>query len=90
MTGGGFGGCTVNLVAPAAVDAFEQTMKEAYKERFNIDPNIFRCIPGPGAAEITKIVLRTFVRSGTIPVSSNRSAPPGLQPSSETQSGSSA
>ncbi|MDQ1468769.1 MAG: galactokinase [Bryobacterales bacterium] len=54
MTGGGFGGCTVNLVAPAAVDAFEQAMRDAYKQRFNIDPNIFRCIPGPGAAEITK------------------------------------
>jgi galactokinase len=54
MTGGGFGGCTVNLVAPAAVDAFERTMKGIYKEQFNIDPSIFRCVPGPGASEITK------------------------------------
>jgi galactokinase len=54
MTGGGFGGCTVNLVEPAAVDAFEKAMKAAYKERFNIDPDVFRCVPAPGAAEITK------------------------------------
>jgi galactokinase len=54
MTGGGFGGCTVNLVAPAAVDAFEQSMRVAYKERFSIDPSIFLCIPGPGAAEVSE------------------------------------
>jgi galactokinase len=49
MTGGGFGGCTVNLVAPERAAAFEHAMKAAYRQRFQIDPTIFRCVPGPGA-----------------------------------------
>ena len=35
MTGGGFGGCTVNLVAPDRVDAFEGNITEAYRRTFN-------------------------------------------------------
>jgi len=38
MTGGGFGGCTVNLVAPEAVAAFEAGVREAYQARFGIVP----------------------------------------------------
>lgn len=37
MMGGGFGGCTINLVKVAAIAQFEEEMKQAYKERFNID-----------------------------------------------------
>lgn len=37
MMGGGFGGCTINLVKVAAIAQFEEEMKLAYKERFNID-----------------------------------------------------
>lgn len=40
VTGGGFGVCTVNLVAAGAV------------ERFRIAPAIFRCVPAAGAGEI--------------------------------------
>jgi galactokinase len=49
MTGGGFGGCTVNLVAPDEVEKFERIIRSAYQDRFHIDPVIFRCVPGPGA-----------------------------------------
>jgi len=52
MTGGGFGGCTVNLVAPDAVDRFRDQIRARYMERFRIDPAIFRCVPSQGAGEI--------------------------------------
>ena len=38
MTGGGFGGCTVNLVRPDALDTIERTLGPAYFERFGIQP----------------------------------------------------
>jgi galactokinase len=52
MTGGGFGGCTVNLVAADAVDRFREQIRARYMERFRIDPAIFRCVPSAGAGEI--------------------------------------
>jgi galactokinase len=51
MTGGGFGGCTVNLVAPDAVERFEDSIRTRYRERFRLDPAIFRCNPAEGAGE---------------------------------------
>lgn len=51
MTGGGFGGCTVNLVEPEAKDRFEHEIRLRYRERFGIEPAIFRCIPSEGAGE---------------------------------------
>ncbi len=53
MTGGGFGGCTVNLVDPQAVEHFEQQVRGLYRERFHIDPAIFRCVPAAGAGEVS-------------------------------------
>jgi galactokinase len=52
MTGGGFGGCTVNLVAPDAVEHFQKLIRMRYQERFRIDPAIFRCHPSEGAGEV--------------------------------------
>jgi galactokinase len=52
MTGGGFGGCTVNLVRPDTAERFQREVKAAYKERFNIDPAIYRCVPSEGAGEL--------------------------------------
>ena len=52
MTGGGFGGCTVNLVAPNRLEAFKRHITEAYRRRFNIEPDIYDCVPAAGAAEI--------------------------------------
>jgi galactokinase len=52
MTGGGFGGCTVNLVRPDAVHLFEREIKSVYQERYKIDPAVFRCKPSQGAAEL--------------------------------------
>jgi galactokinase len=52
MTGGGFGGCTVNLVRPDAAEHFQREIKREYQERFNIDPAVFRCVPSQGAGEL--------------------------------------
>lgn len=37
MMGGGFGGCTINLVKVQDIERFDAEMKRAYKTRFNID-----------------------------------------------------
>ncbi|AKQ46726.1 galactokinase [Rufibacter radiotolerans] len=37
MMGGGFGGCTINIVKLTHLDAFTQDMTKAYKEKFGID-----------------------------------------------------
>ena len=49
MTGGGFGGCTVNLLKPDAVAHFKQVVTDAYRERFNLTPQLIRCNPSDGA-----------------------------------------
>lgn len=54
MTGGGFGGCTVNLVAEERVPYFYEVIIESYKKRFGIHPELFVCVPAEGAGEITK------------------------------------
>ncbi|MBI5283003.1 MAG: galactokinase [Candidatus Solibacter usitatus] len=52
MTGGGFGGCTVNLVAPGAVEAFEREIKARYQTRWGLDPAVYRCTPSAGARRV--------------------------------------
>ena len=53
MTGGGFGGCTVNLVAPDRVEEFQEALASAYQERFSLTPAFYDCIPGPGAGRVS-------------------------------------
>ena len=50
MTGGGFGGCTVNLVKAEAVDTFAKTVRESYSRDTGHDPEVYVCEPGPGAS----------------------------------------
>jgi len=52
MTGGGFGGCTVNLVRPDAAERFQREIRSRYKERFNIDPAIYPCRTSQGAGKL--------------------------------------
>jgi galactokinase len=52
MTGGGFGGCTVSLVAPKAVANFEKEISSRYLARWNLKPMIFRCTPSAGARRV--------------------------------------
>ncbi|HEY3937797.1 MAG TPA: galactokinase [Bryobacteraceae bacterium] len=52
MTGGGFGGCTVNLVAPEAIETFKKSLTSAYQERFGKAPVFYICKPAPGAGPV--------------------------------------
>ena len=52
MTGGGFGGCTVNLVAPEAEAAFRQQLTEAYETKFQLRPVFYDCEPAAGAGRV--------------------------------------
>jgi galactokinase len=53
LTGGGFGGCTVNLVAAANVEAFTQAMRFGYLEATGITPEIYASRASGGAHAIT-------------------------------------
>jgi galactokinase len=53
MTGGGFGGCTVNLVRPDAVGRFQEQITKRYEERYAITPTIITCVPSEGAGRCT-------------------------------------
>jgi galactokinase len=48
MTGGGFGGCTVNLVKKAYVDAFEAAVSQGYQKQTGIQPDIYSCAAADG------------------------------------------
>lgn len=50
QTGGGFGGCTLNIVHENAVDAFKQNAAAAYKKEFNINLEAFEVQPSGGTA----------------------------------------
>jgi galactokinase len=50
MTGGGFGGCTVNLVRTERVDAFCAAVAAGYEAESGGRPAIQVCIPSDGAA----------------------------------------
>ena len=52
MTGGGFGGCTVNLVEAECVERFRATVGRAYGDARKLTPRIFCCVPSAGVAEI--------------------------------------
>ncbi len=41
MMGGGFGGCTINLVENNAVDSVSEKVKKAYTEKFGFEPKIY-------------------------------------------------
>ena len=49
MTGGGFGGCTVNLVREECASAFEAEMARTYQQATGIAPDIYVCEPAQGA-----------------------------------------
>ena len=50
LTGGGFGGCTVNLLTREAVPDFRTRIREAYRYSYGIDPQVLLCEPGNGAS----------------------------------------
>ena len=52
LTGGGFGGCTINLVQKEHTAAFAETLKSRYKKAMQIDPEIHICHASSGAHPI--------------------------------------
>ena len=52
MTGAGFGGCTVTLIAENQVDAFVESLGSAYEERFGFRADFYVAEIGDGAREL--------------------------------------
>lgn len=53
MTGGGFGGCTINLVRDDAVENFLAEVPAAYFAQTAINPAVYVCSAVAGAGEVT-------------------------------------
>jgi len=49
MMGGGFGGCTLNLIRSDCAAAFQADITQMYAETTGITPEIYICEPGEGA-----------------------------------------
>ncbi len=52
MTGGGFGGCTINLVESKMTLEFQTTIAREYEKRTGLSPQIFVCCAAGGASEL--------------------------------------
>jgi galactokinase len=52
MMGGGFGGCTINLVKKAGAEDVIKRISQKYKERFGIDTEVYRTAAADGAKKI--------------------------------------
>ena len=48
MTGGGFGGCTINLVNAAELGGFRRSVAEQYEAATGLRPGIYVCEPSAG------------------------------------------
>jgi galactokinase len=53
MTGGGFGGCTVSLVAADRVESISRRLRDAYAGRTGLEPELFATRPADGARALT-------------------------------------
>ena len=51
MTGGGFGGCTVNLVQADGLTVFQSEVARRYQAATGIHPAIYVCTPADGAGQ---------------------------------------
>jgi galactokinase len=49
ITGGGFGGCTVNVVRAEGAERFVEALRNAYAEKTGIAAECFVCAPADGA-----------------------------------------
>jgi galactokinase len=54
MTGGGFGGCTVNLVAHGAEDALRETVMRDYTARTGLSPKVYAVAAVDGAGQLSR------------------------------------
>jgi galactokinase len=54
LTGGGFGGCTVNLVEQNHADAFIENLRQGYQKATGIEADIYRCHASAGAHQVSE------------------------------------
>jgi galactokinase len=52
MTGGGFGGSTINLVDARNAGEFKEKLAKAYQKETGLVPQIYICKPAEGAGEV--------------------------------------
>jgi galactokinase len=52
VMGGGFGGCTINLVKDEKVADFVKSASEAYEKEFGIQPKVYDVVIKDGARKI--------------------------------------
>ncbi len=52
VMGGGFGGCTINLVKDEKYDAFIKKAFSAYKEKFGFEPKLYDVVISDGARQL--------------------------------------
>ena len=52
VMGGGFGGCTINLVKNELYETFITTAKERYREKFGRSPKVYDVVIGDGSRKI--------------------------------------
>ena len=52
MTGGGFGGCTINLVEAGRVEEFKHAIRQGYEQSTGLAPDIYTCVAACGALEV--------------------------------------
>ena len=52
VMGGGFGGCTINLVKEELYEAFIRETKTSFAQRFNRTPKVYDVIIGDGARRV--------------------------------------
>ncbi|WP_373399878.1 hypothetical protein V8V91_09685 [Algoriphagus halophilus] len=49
MMGGGFGGCTINLLKTNSIEKFQNYLEKAYFNKFGIHPEFIHVTPSEGA-----------------------------------------
>jgi len=52
IMGGGFGGCTINLMKESLFDGFVASVRQSFKSRFGIDCQIISVVIGDGARKL--------------------------------------
>ena len=50
--GGGFGGCTINLVKEELYDAFVANASEKYEAKYGRKPGVYNVVIGDGSRKI--------------------------------------
>jgi galactokinase len=57
LTGGGFGGCTINLVEQSQAEGFQEELAELYAGQTGIVPQIYICRASEGAHRLESSIL---------------------------------